>query len=145
LQAEARWEDMIYDHHMESLDDNINAQEQAVGLAGMLSPFVAMRTLSAGLAGTDFAHHRHFTDHAETWRKKLVAQLNKDFAENAGDEGWEYRAGPDLWKKVPPFTYETPSMLFALRTHATSVFILLAWLTGALVLALRSAQRVRVV
>jgi ABC-2 type transport system permease protein len=75
----------------------------------------------------------------------LVAQLNKDFADNAGDDGWEYRAGPDLWKKVPPFTYETPSMLFALKTHATSAGILFVWLIGAIVLALRSAQRVRVV
>ena len=145
LRAEARWEDMIYDHHMEALDDNINAQEQAVGLAGLLSPFVAMRTLSAGLAGTDFAHHRHFTDHAEVWRKKLVLELNKDFSENAGDEGWEYRAGPDLWKKIPPFTYESPSMLFALKTHAASATALLIWLFGAILLALRSAKRVRVV
>ncbi|MEE2960673.1 MAG: ABC transporter permease subunit [Myxococcota bacterium] len=145
LQAEARWEDMIYDHHMQALDDDIEAQEKVVAFIGVISPFLAMRTLSAGLSGTDFSHHRHFTDQAEAWRKKLVTQLNKDFADNAGYEGWEYRAGPELWKKIPPFTYEAPTVGFALQTHALSLGILLLWLVAAILLALRSAQKVRVV
>jgi ABC-2 type transport system permease protein len=145
LQAEARWEDMVFTHHIGALEDKIAAQEDVVAWAGFLSPFVAMRTLSAGLCGTDFAHHRHFTDHAEAWRQALVAQLNQAFADNAGVDGWDYRAGPDLWKNAPAFDYEPPSATFALQTHAASVLALLMWLLLALGLARRSARRVRAV
>ena len=144
LQAEAAWEDSVYDHHMQRLDAQINAQEEFVSLAGFLSPFIAMRTLSAGLSGTDYAHHRNFMDHVETWRKSLVAMLNKAFAEEAGDEGWEYKAGPELWKKAPPFVYEEPGALFALKSHLTSLLALGIWALIALALALRSAGKVRV-
>ena len=145
LQAEARWEDMIYDHHMVALDTQIQSQENVMDWIGFLSPFVAMRELSAGLCGTDFAHHRHFADYAETWRKLWVTELNKDFANNGGSEGWEYKAGPELWKKVPPFAYEPPSGLSALKTHRVSVLALLFWLVAGVALALRSANKVRVV
>ena len=82
LRAEAQWEDMVFDHHVEALDDAMAQQEHWVARVGLLSPFLAMRTLSAGLCGTDFAHHRHFTDHAESWRKAFVEVLNKAFAES---------------------------------------------------------------
>ncbi len=144
LQAEARWEDAIYDHHVKALEDGIAAQERAVAWAGVLSPFVAMRSLSAGLCGTDYAHHRHFTDHAEAWRKRLIGMLNEAFAKNAGAQGWDYRAGAELWKQAPPLEYTPPGPGFALETHLPAVASLLGWMLLALVLALRSARRVKV-
>jgi ABC-2 type transport system permease protein len=145
LQAEAKWEDSIYDHHMRALEDQIALQEAWVGRLSLLSPYVAMRTLSAGLCGTDYAHHRHFTDHAETWRKGMVDQLNEAFADNAGAAGWEYRAGPELWKKVRPFEYTSPGPSLALDTHWVSVLSLLLWCALGLALAFRSARRMEVV
>ncbi len=144
LQAEARWEDSIHDHHMRALSDQMSAQEDFVTLAGFLSPFVAMRSLSAGLCGTDYAHHRHFTEYTEGWRKSLVTMLNKAFADNAGDAGWDYKAGPEVWKNAPAFNYAEPSPTFALQVHLRSVLALALWAFLSLGLALRSAQRVRV-
>jgi len=145
LRAEARWEDGVYNHHVGALNDQISAQEAGVSWAGLFSPYVAMRSLSAGLSGTDYAHHRHFTDHAESWRQALVDRLNSSFAEKAGAQGWDYRAGKELWKDSPPFAYTAPGALFALETHLLDVVALLFWLCLALGLALRSARRVRVV
>lgn len=145
LQAEAAWEDRVFDHHVSQLNQRISLQEHQVTWAGFLSPYVAMRSLSAGLCGTDYAHHRHFTEHVETWRKSFVGYLNIAFAENAGEEGWDYKASPDLWKKAPPFSYDAPRSDFAIRTHLRSLGALLFWLILALGLALRSAQRVKVV
>jgi ABC-2 type transport system permease protein len=145
LQAETLWEDAAFDHHMGALEDRIAAQEGWAARAGLLSPYVAMRALSAGLCGTDFAHHRHFTDYAEAWRKGLVRHLDEAFGKNAGAEGWSYRANPELWKTVPPFDYQPPGLAFVWRHHALNVFVLLGWLALALGLALRSARRVRVV
>ncbi|MFT5435352.1 MAG: ABC-2 type transport system permease protein [Myxococcota bacterium] len=145
LQAEARWEDQAFDHHVLALDDRIAAQERMVSWAGFISPFVAMRGLSAGLSGTDFAHHRHFTDYAEQWRKELVGSLNTAFADQAGADGWEYKAGADLWKKTPPFAYISPAPSFALREHLISIAALFFWLIIAIGAALRSAARVKAV
>ncbi|HIA03525.1 MAG TPA: DUF3526 domain-containing protein [Myxococcales bacterium] len=145
LQAEAQWEDLVFDHHIQALDDQMAAQEEAVSWVGFLSPFIAMRTLSSGLCGTDFAHHRHFTEYVESWRKNWVNRLNAAFAENAGDKGWNYKAGPELWKTTPPFNYAEPGTAFALRAHWISLSALLFWLFLALLLARRSANRVKVV
>lgn len=144
LQAEAEWEDSIYDYHVERLDDRVEAQEATVAWAGFASPYVAMRSLSAGLCGTDYAHHRHFTDRAELWRKALVKQLNEDFATNAGGKGWDYVADEKLWEKAPPFTYEAPGLGHALATHWRSIVALTFWWVLALFLAVASARRVRV-
>lgn len=145
LQAEAEWEDAAYDHHVGGLEDRIAAQESWAARLGLLSPFVAMRSLSAGLCGTDYAHHRHFTDYTEAWRKRLVAQLNTAFGEHAGADGWAYRAGPDLWKQAPPFEYRAPGLRFVWQHHAFDVLVLVGWLLLAALLARRSARRVRVV
>ena len=145
LRAEARWEDGIYNHHVSALNDQIAAQEASVSWLGFLSPYVAMRSLSAGLSGTDYAHHRHFTDYAEKWRQALVDRLNSTFAEKAGALGWDYRAGRELWKDSPPFDYAAPGALFALRTHLVDIASLLFWLLLTLGLARRSARKVKVV
>lgn len=145
LRAEARWEDAAYDHHVERLEAQIAAQERWTARIGALSPFVAMRSLSAGLCGTDYAHHRHFTAYTEAWRKRLVAQLNTAFGENAGAEGWAWQADPTLWKAAPPFDYAAPGLGFVWQHHAFDVFVLVGWLALALALARRSARRVRVV
>ena len=96
-----------------------------------LSPYVAMRTLSAALSGTDFAHHRHFTDYAETWRQGFVDSLNKAFADKAGAQGWSYRAGPELWKNAPAFAYQPPKPSYGLDVHRPSALALLVWLLVA--------------
>jgi len=145
LQAEAQWENTVFEYVIRQLDDDIAAQETAVSWVGLISPYIAMRTLSSGLSGTDFAHHRHFTEYAESWRKSFIDQLNTAFAKNAGDKGWDYRAGPELWKQAPPMEYQVPSPGFALRTHTFSLGILLVWLFVALGLALGAAHRVRAV
>ncbi|MEE2788331.1 MAG: DUF3526 domain-containing protein [Myxococcota bacterium] len=145
LQAEAKWEDDAYDHHVTALNRQIQAQENAAHWLAWVSPYLAMRALSAGLSGTDFAHHRDFTEYAETWRKAFVRKLNETFAEKAGAQGWDYRAGAELWKQAPPFTYREPSPTFALQHHWPNVFALLFWLAVALFGAHVFARRVRVV
>jgi ABC-2 type transport system permease protein len=145
LQAESRYEDGIFNHHVDRLNAQIQSQEYAVSWAGFLSPFIAMRALSAGLCGTDYAHHRHFTDYAEGWRQALVDRLNQTFAEKAGAEGWNYRAGKELWKAGEPFAYAAPGLAFAIDHHLVDLAALGVWFLLALWLAVRSAASVKVV
>lgn len=144
LRAEARWEDMVYDHHLAEFQERMTMQEQVGALVGLFSPYVAMRNLSAGLCGTDLAHHQHFSDYTEEWRKGFVDYLNEAFAKDSGAEGWDYQAGPDLWKKAPPFSYQEPGPQFAVRSHALSLGALALWFILAAFFALSSSRRVRV-
>jgi ABC-2 type transport system permease protein len=145
LQAEAEWEDSIFDHHMLALEDSIERQEQVAAMAGFLSPYLAIKTLSAGLCGTDYFHHRHFSAAAERYRKSMVESLNQAFADQAGFEGWEYEAGLELWAQLPPFTYEPPSLSSVLAHYRLSVIALLLWLALVVVFARLAATRVKVV
>ncbi len=144
LRAEARWEDRVYDHHMEALQERISLQEQAAAAVGLLSPYAMMRNLSAGFCGTDLAHHQHFATYAQRWRKRFVNFLNEAFAKNSGAEGWDYRAGPELWKRAPAFEYQEPGPGFAMSTHALSLGGLVLWFVFALGLALGSSRKVAV-
>jgi ABC-2 type transport system permease protein len=145
LKFTAEWENVIFDHYIKEFDDQVAAQESVMDGVALLSPYVAMRTLSAALSGTDFAHHRHFTEYAETWRQGFVDSLNKAFADKAGTQGWSYRAGPELWKNAPAFAYQPPRPTYGLDVHALSALALLGWLLFAFVLARWAAGRVKVV
>lgn len=145
LQAEAAFEDEVFDHHVEALLDAIARQERVSQWAAVLSPYLAIRALSSGLAGTDFAHHRAFQTDAEHYRQALVRALNEDFARNAGDEGWRYRAGRDLWARAPAFEHAPPDLGWALRRQQVALALLLAWLVLAWFAAGFTATRVKVV
>ena len=145
LKYTAEWENVVFEHYIQALDEKVAAQEAVVDWVSLLSPYVAMRTLSASFSGTDVAHHRHFTQYAENWRQGFVDSLNEAFSEKAGAEGWSYRAGPDLWKNAPAFDYQPPKPSYGFETHLISVLALLGWFALAFALARWAAARVRVV
>lgn len=144
LQAEAKWEDRIYDHHIAKLEAQFVAQEELAAQFAVVSPYIAIHTLSAAFCGTDYLHHRDFTSQAEVWRKSLIELLNKAFADNAGAEGWSYKAGPELWKKAPPFAYTQPTIGSVVAQHRFSALVLFGWLLLAWSIAWAASRRVRV-
>ena len=145
LQAEAAWEDGVYDHFITRLDNTKLTQERIVSDLSFLSPFVAMRELSSAICGTDLFHHQHFTRAAERWRKAFVTSLNEDFASNAGAAGWDYTAGETLWRNAPPFEYSPPTLAESLSGQLGNILSLLAWGLVAWLLGWRGAARTKVV
>ena len=145
LQAESQWEREVIDHHFEAWADAIEKQDRIVQWASALSPAVAVRSLSMALSGTDYAHHRHFADRAELYRRALVDMLNRELGDKGGDDVWSYRAGRETWERAPKFNYETPALGWALRAQATSLAWLLAWCVVAAAFAFRAAVRIRVI
>ncbi len=140
LQAEAAFENEVLDHHHGAYAAALARQEALVGWAALASPVLAMRSISAGLAGTDLAHHRHFERAAEEHRRALIDMLNRDFAERAGTAGWDYRAGAELWERAPVFAYAPPSVGWALGSHAASLASLALWLLVAAFAATRAVR-----
>lgn len=145
LQAEAAFENEVIDHHFAVLARALDRQDRFLQLFGALSPVVAVRSLSMALAGTDGAHHRHFSDSAERHRRELVELLNTEFAERGGALGFDYKAGRELWAKAPVLRYEQPTLGWVLGRQWPSVALLVGWLVLAGAGALRAVRRMRVV
>lgn len=144
LQSEARFEEEVFDHHFSGLFASMDRQERVVQWASVFSPVLAVRALSAGLCGTDFAHHHHFAEAAEIYRRELVAALNDAFAQNAGAAGWSYQAGREVWETAPAFAYTAPTVGWAARRVALPAALLLAWLLVAALAARRAVATMRV-
>lgn len=145
LQAEARFEAEVFDHHFGRLAEASERQERLLQWLSLASPTLAVRSLSMGLAGTDHAHHRHFADAAERHRRALVAMLDEDFAQNAGVKGWSYSAGREVWERAPSFHYDAPGAGWAVGQQRVAGGVLLGWLGAGGLLAWAAARRLRVV
>jgi ABC-2 type transport system permease protein len=94
--------------HHDSLWDILLKQERLQSIAGFAFPLLAVRSVSAGLAGTDLLHWRDFSQAAENYRHLFESRVNTDVAANGGSQGYNYRANPKFWASVPPFEYHPP-------------------------------------
>jgi ABC-2 type transport system permease protein len=97
-----------------------------------------------GMAGTDFAHHRHFAAATEQYRRTLVNTLNQEMLAKGNIEAiWDFKADRNLWERIPAFDYSAPGMGWALANHWASLLLLGAWLVVVMIatpLAVRKAR-----
>jgi ABC-2 type transport system permease protein len=116
------------DRHFDALWDSYARQQSLQSWASLLSPTIAVRALSMGLAGTDFDEHRAFSTAAEAHRRLMQDVISEDLVEHAdghGEQHFTYRASPELWARVPPFEYHPRSAGSALARNAQSLALLL--------------------
>ena len=141
----------IYRRHMAALFDTYLAQERLYELWGAIAPGVAVERLSMALAGTDIAHHQRFAEAADAYREALVQRLNRAIAVNdevARQPGnttlySRYMAGRELWEQIPPFTYEAPSLGWALVQAFPSLLTGILWGSAALAGLMVGVRRLR--
>jgi len=134
----------VLDDHFGRLWDTFEQQQKLQETTGLIAPVVALRAFSMALAGTDFSHHRDFATAAETQRRLLQDIVSEDLVKHAdplGDRHFSYKAGSELWVKVPPFTYRAPPVQFALARHWLSLAMLLAVFAASLFFARFAASR----
>jgi ABC-2 type transport system permease protein len=138
--------DRIQETHFNALDEAHARQSRVYRLAAVIAPLLAVRSLSAGLAGTDYAQHRHFAEAAEQYRRRLVKIMNEDDAENSKPDAAPYLPtlrGRDLWEKVPPFEYAPPSLGWVVRRQLPNMVILLCWLASSSAAALGAVAKMK--
>jgi ABC-2 type transport system permease protein len=145
LYEEEQDDTRLYETHFNRLDEAYRKQERVYRMSAVAAPLLAVQSLSMGLAGADYAQHRHFTEATENYRRLLVNTLNQDIVDRGNTEqAWTYKAGTGLWERIPPFTYEAPGLGWVLRNHLPSVALLALWLVLSVVIALFAVVRVRV-
>ena len=118
----------VYSEHFEELTDTFKKQNKISDYASFINPYLAMRNLSMGIAGSDFYHYTDFLRKAEEYRYNQSQKLNNIQATqlNYGDK--ETRLSTDTWKEFTPFSYKSPGLLWALKNHIVSLIALLFWI-----------------
>jgi len=128
----------VTDEHFGRLWDSFAQQQRVQEWAGLAMPLLALRGWSMGLAGTDFAAHRHFSVAAEAQRRLMQDLISHDLVEHAdplGDRHFSYQAGKELWARVPRFEYRPIGVLAALRGNLVSLAVLAVGLALAAAVA----------
>lgn len=140
LQAHDRHANAVFDRRFGELEALHRSQDRVVAWASLASPLLALQRVSAGCSGTDLYAQQRFIARAEGHRRQLIAQLNQDLMEHAGDKGMKYEAGRDLWESIPDFVTQPPPLQEVLNNYLVELGVLLAWAGLASWLAFQSAS-----
>lgn len=142
LEEDERLGNQVYDAKFGVLFSIYAQQRRILRWANLASPLPALQNISMALSGTDMPHQIAFQEQAEARRRAVVTQLNTDLIRNGAGADFDYVADPGLWTTVEDFAFRTPSLGATLASVWADALILLAWLAGAITLALGSARRV---
>lgn len=135
----------VYDKHYGALWDLFERQNRMQDLSAVVTPLSAVRSISMGLAGTDFAHHRDFAQTAENYRRALNERLNGEMRDKAGQESYRYLSDETLWQSVPDFTYAAPETGWVLYVHKWNIALLSLWFIVGCSAAVVAVGRMRAV
>lgn len=133
--------------------DAYQQQNRIYEAFGVLTPMIAMQSLSMALCGTDTAANRDFAEAAERYREAVIHILNEAIAYNPhyrqsavfpGTDIIVSQAGPELWRRVPKFRYEAPRLASALTHAGSTLAVLLGWMAFAMWFLWRSISRLKV-
>jgi ABC-2 type transport system permease protein len=135
----------VFDRRYGQLWETFERQNTLHRATGVLSPLMLIRSVSASLAATDFAHFRHFAGAAEKHRREIVRMLNADMTINSKAGAGIYFADEKLWANVPAFQYEPPGAAWALAGQSSCLAGLAVWVVtsfaAAALLVLRMTIR----
>ena len=141
LQESEEHGNAVFDRHYGALWERFEQQNRLKQAAALIAPMLAAQSLSMGMAGTDFFHHRNFASAAENYRRMLIKKMNDDLTYNGINRDTPYLAQPALWETVEEFQYQAPSTRTALGQQRLSLLILGLWSLASLTAAILLARR----
>ena len=143
LQEEEERNYVIFDKHYGALFDRYRQQSVALQFAGLAAPLLAAQALSEVLTGTDVEHHRHFVFAAEGQRRVMQKLLNAEVTLRDREGQPDSLSGPELWSKIPRFTYERPPLSQSLQHYWPAATALIVWLLATAAAASLALRRIR--
>ncbi len=144
LQQGEEYGNKVYDKRYGELWRTFENQNRFYNLSSVFAPLLSVKSISMSMAGTDFAHHRHFASEAETYRRVINKMMNEDYMNNSRTGNTAYTANENLWNSIPPFGYDLPAASWALKTQILPLVMLFLWTFAAVGLATFAVNRVRV-
>lgn len=143
LDLRERHSHAVFDRILGDFYGKVAQQDRLFATAGFFSPAVAAQAASASVTGSDFSHHRHFIDTAETYRRNLVNAMNADGMRHRAHGTERHLNDERLWSQIPEFAYSAPPLGRLSATALPAVAALVAWLLAAIALLAVSARRIR--
>jgi len=143
LQAGEEHGNEVFDRFYSGLWNTFHQQEQVHLYSSVAAPLLAVRSLSMGLAGTDFAQHAHFATAAEEYRRAIQRELNSEITANAAKVTGAYVRGRDLWERIPEFSYEAPGTQWVLARQWPALMLLTLWTALAVLFASVATRTLR--
>ncbi|MBC9911735.1 DUF3526 domain-containing protein [Chitinophaga varians] len=133
LQADEDYAQRVYEKYGAKIDSLVRLQNNVQHYLVLADPYLAIRSISMALCGTDYAHQYHFNQAAVQYRNMFIRRLN-----NAMAYGGEQ--GRSLYRQMPAFHYEPPATAQVLRGQWLPALSLLLWLIISISLLNRSAK-----
>lgn len=133
----------VFDRELGRFEAALDRQDRFARLSGLLSPAIALQTLSEGFAGSDMRRHADFLRAAEAYRRRLSDTMNLDLVAHPASADRSYLAGRDVWAKLPPFAYRPAPLGSALAEAALPAGLLALWLLAGMAIVRIAARRVR--
>ncbi len=128
MQAGEEHERVVYDKHVQMLNDIYLAQLRLHRIGSMFSPTSLNKMLTMQLAKTDLQAHFHFAKKAEDYRIALVGQMNKEIEVNSKYDDWDYiPADPKFFEKSIKFDYQPISLAETMQQASSSLLLLTCW------------------
>ncbi len=139
----------IYNRHLEELHRTYRQQNRFTQLAALVNPYLAIKTVSMTLSGTDFAAYTDFQQQAETYRYRLAQTMNELQMELISNQAPQPGAPPPAisqthWQEFPDFAYRFASSGAALRAGSGSGIALLAGGLAVVLLLVYQSKRIKV-
>jgi ABC-2 type transport system permease protein len=125
----------LFDRYADRVFALESAQNRWVNGVAWLSPVIALRQLSMYLAGTDLGSHQNFLAQAESYRFRLIQDLNRMHAEEVEYEGdKDQRISHDNWTTLPRFSYRPIDPMKQSEKLIPPAAVLAFWLVALLAL-----------
>jgi len=132
----------IFRRHYGELLATFRQQNRVSEFASLLNPYLAMRSLSGALAGSNLAHYAEFQWQAESFRYEMVQKLNQLHRDEIKFENDRtQRISRDRWQDFPAFAFHVPSVGWAIQEQSLSIASLLGWSVVLLLLVWRIKPR----
>lgn len=144
LQAAEDYGYTVFDEHYGEMWGGFERQNKLQQVASIIAPVLAIRSLSMGLAGSDFTQHRDFANAAENHRRSMIRLMNDDLTRNSRSGDTTYVAGRNLWETLPRFEYQAPGVGHVLANQMWSIVGLLGWVIVSVGAMLFATTRLKV-
>jgi ABC-2 type transport system permease protein len=133
MQANEDYAQLVYDKYAAATDSIIRLQNSITRYAALAAPYLAIRSISMALCGTDYAHQWDLDKAARQYRNDFIRRLNNRLA-------YHGTAGQQFYREMPVFRYQPPGTLSVLRNQGWALLCLLLWLPASVLLLNRSAR-----
>jgi ABC-2 type transport system permease protein len=139
MQQEENFGNKVFDRNYGAVRRQFDRQDTLQNALAIFSPFIAIKSLSAALSGTDIAFANDFSMAGEDYRRGMIRVLNDDIMKNAVglttfSTEWGYQASADLWTRIPGFDFDPPRASVILSRNVLPLSLLFAWFAMSLLM-----------